>query len=90
MSDTVTLADRIQKPLSVFDWIVVFFLLGIPVLGLILLIYWSFGDNININKKNFSKAMLIIFILTFALAVVFSVLFEQLFSIMKFSYPVHI
>ena len=90
MSDTGTLADRIQKPLSVFDWIVVFFLLGIPVLGLVLLLYWSFGNDININKKNFSKAMLLVFIVTFALAVVFALLFGQLFSMMKLSYPVHI
>ena len=69
-----------QKPLSVADWIVVFLLLGIPVLGIILVIYWSFGENVNINKKNFSKAMLLLFVLTFALAVIFALLFGHIIS----------
>ena len=69
-----------QKPLTVTDWIIVFLLIGLPILGIILVIYWSFGENVNINKKNFSKAMLILFVLTFMLAIVFALVFGQMFS----------
>ena len=69
-----------EKPLSVMDWIVVFFLVGLPVLGIILVLYWSFGENVNINKKNFSKAILIVFVLTFGLAILFALFFGQVFS----------
>ena len=79
-TSTSTNVNYIQKPLSVIDWIVVFFLLGLPFLGIILVLYWSFGENVNINKKNFSKAILILFVLTFALAIVFAMLFGQLIS----------
>ena len=71
--------DSNQKPLSVMDWIIVFLLIGLPILGIILVVYWSFGENVNINKKNFSKAMLILFVLTFALAIIFALFFGQLF-----------
>ena len=90
MNNASTVNDLSQKPLSVFDWIVVFFLLGIPILGFLAVIYWSFADGVNLNKKNFSKAMLILMILTFALAIIFAMLFGQLFSFLNFSNPVHI
>ena len=80
MSPESSSPDALHKPLSVGDWIVVFLLLGIPVVGLILIIYWAFGENVNINKKNFSKATLLLIVLTFALIIIFTIFFGQLFS----------
>ncbi|MGI9533966.1 MAG: hypothetical protein ACR2NW_03365 [Thermodesulfobacteriota bacterium] len=81
MSNTPSnIVNSEHKPLSVTDWIIVFLLICLPILGIILVIYWSFGDNINVNKKNFSKAMLIFFVFAFLLAIIFAILFGQLFS----------
>ena len=73
-------ANPLNRPLSVGDWIIVFFLLSIPVVGFILIIYWSFADDVNINKKNFSKASLLIVVITFALVILLTVLFGHLIS----------
>ena len=81
--------DSNQKPLSVMDWIIVFLLIGLPILGIILVVYWSFGENVNINKKNFSKAMLILFVLTFALAIIFALFFGQLFTTLSPHYNLY-
>lgn len=79
--------NRMQRPLSVGDWIVVFLLLGIPVVGFILIIYWSFGENVNINKKNFSKATLLLIVLTFALIIFFAIFFGQTLSNLNITNP---
>ena len=87
MSYNHPVTNRMERPLSVGDWIVVNFLLGIPVVGFILVIYWSFGDNVNINKKNFSKATLVLIVLTFALIAFFTIFFGQLISDLNVTSP---
>lgn len=49
-----------REPLSVGQYILMFLLLSIPLVGTILLFVWSFGSAVNLNKKNFSRAMLIL------------------------------
>jgi hypothetical protein len=46
-------------PLSVGEYLVTFFLMGIPLLNIILLLVWSFGSSTNANKRNLARAMLI-------------------------------
>ena len=80
MSHSHSTANPLQRPLSVGEWIVVYFLLSIPVVGFVLMVYWSFARDVNINKKNFSKATLIIVVITFAFIILLTLLFGQLFS----------
>ena len=84
--DSSEINSPVGRPLSVTEWIVVFLLIGLPVIGFILVVYWSFGDNVNINKKNFSKAMLLLFVVTILLAIIFSLFFGQLISTMDSNY----
>ena len=84
--DSSEINSPVGRPLSVTEWIVVFLLIGLPVIGFILVLYWSFGDNVNINKKNFSKAMLLLFVVTILLAIIFSLFFGQLLSTMDLNY----
>lgn len=51
-----------QKEVSVKEWIAVLFLMVIPIVNLISLLYWAFGEKS--FKTNFAKAMLSI-VLTF-------------------------
>lgn len=37
-------------------------LMCVPVLNIILLFKWSFGDSVNLNKKNYARAFLILFV----------------------------
>lgn len=58
------------ESLSVGDYIVILFLMMIPILGIILLFRWSFGGGVNLNKKNMARAYLIFFIIWFVLILV--------------------
>ena len=45
---------------SVGDWVVTFILLAIPIVNLVMLFVWGFGDSTPLSKKNFAKAALIL------------------------------
>ncbi|MBI5727589.1 MAG: hypothetical protein HY965_07030 [Ignavibacteriales bacterium] len=51
--------EEIIPPVSIFDWLVTFFILIIPGLNLIMLLFWAFAKGINPNKANWAKAMII-------------------------------
>lgn len=61
-----------ERPLSVGEFLLMLFLSGIPVVGFILLLVWAFGGAINQNRKNFARATLIISVIGFVLALIFS------------------
>ena len=48
-----------KRPMSVGDWVLTLFLTSIPVIGIVLLFVWAFGDNQKIDRANYSKATLI-------------------------------
>lgn len=52
--------DPMTKPMSFGDWIKTLLLLIIPIANIILLFMWAFGSRTNLNKKNFSKAYLLL------------------------------
>ncbi|MCX7842297.1 MAG: hypothetical protein N2489_04400 [Clostridia bacterium] len=49
------------------NYIGMFLLLAIPLVNIILLFVWSFGGNVNLNKKNFARASLLLFVIVFAI-----------------------
>ena len=51
------------EPLSVGQYVGTFLLMCVPILNIILLFVWGFGSAANLNKKNFARAILIIFII---------------------------
>jgi hypothetical protein len=57
------------------------FLMGLPIIGFILLLYWSFSSEVNVNKKNFSRAILIWVIVGIAISIVFSIVFAAFISV---------
>ncbi len=42
------------------DWIVTLILLSIPFVNLILLLVWAFSSSGNLNRRNYSRAALIL------------------------------
>lgn len=48
-----------EQTMTLGDWLVTLLLTAIPFVNIILLIVWAFSSNTNLNKKNYSKAMLI-------------------------------
>lgn len=60
----------VSAPLSVGQYILTFILLGIPLVNIILLFVWSFGSDVNLNKKNFCRATLIMGIIVTVLSII--------------------
>jgi len=46
--------------LSIKDWIITFIIAAIPIVNIIMLFVWGFGDSTNPNKANWAKASLIL------------------------------
>jgi len=63
-----------SQPMSVGDWVKTLLLLMIPLANIILMFVWAFGENVNISKKNFFKAQLIISGVGLGISVLFSVI----------------
>lgn len=51
---------RTDLPLSVGDWLITLIVLAIPVLNVILYVYWAFFSNGNKSRINFCRASLIL------------------------------
>ena len=62
-------SDPLRAPLSTgnFFWMPV--LIGIPLVGLILLLVWAFSKDVNVNRKNYARSVLIWILVTAILAV---------------------
>jgi hypothetical protein len=60
-------------PLSVGNWLLTIIVLAIPILNIILYIYWAFISKGNVSRINFCRASLILAALTLVLALVFQV-----------------
>ena len=65
-----------SQPMSVGDWVLTIFLTSIPLIGIILLLVWAFGDNQKVDRANWSKATLI----WFAIGIVFGFIFLVFFG----------
>ena len=60
-----------SEPLRVGQYIGMLLLMCVPILGVVLLFVWSFGSSVNLNKKNYARAMLIVSVIGIALSVIF-------------------
>jgi hypothetical protein len=61
-----------SEPLRVGQYIGMLLLMFVPILSIILLFVWSFGGSVNLNKKNFARAMLIVSAIGVVLSIIFS------------------
>jgi hypothetical protein len=50
----------LTDPLRVGQYLGMFISLCIPIINIILLFVWGFGSGVNLNKKNYARAVLII------------------------------
>ncbi len=69
-----------QKPMSVKDWLVTLLIMAIPLVGLVRLFVYAFGDGGNVNRKNWAKAQLIFMAIILALFMICMLIFGSLFA----------
>ena len=48
-----------NRPMSVVDWMLTLLILAIPLLNIVMYLYWAFSNSGNVNRKNFCIAALI-------------------------------
>lgn len=74
MSDQYNTAVA-NTTVSIGAWIVAHIILVIPLVNLIMLIIWAFGSDAVPSKKNWAKAMLIMWIISAILSIVVTAIF---------------
>lgn len=62
-----------NSPLSMGQYLVMMLLMAIPLVNIILLFVWGFGEY-NVNKKNFARAQLIMVAIGFVLSILMMIL----------------
>lgn len=67
-------AQQDTSPMSVGDYMLMIFLSIIPLAGFILLLVWAFDSNVNLNKRNYARANLIIELVVVGLVVVICII----------------
>lgn len=61
--------NNLVKPLSVGSYIGIFILMAIPIVNLIMLLVWSFSDTVNLNKKHYAIAVLVMILISILITV---------------------
>lgn len=60
-----------NDPMRVGQYLGMLLLMCVPILNIVLLFMWSFGNSVNLNKKNFARASLILGVIGIILSIVF-------------------
>jgi len=61
--------------MSTKDWIITYLIMMIPCVGIIMMFVWAFSSTGNLNRRNYSRAVLIILGVVIAIYIVFAILF---------------
>lgn len=59
------------RPMSVGDWMITILVLAIPLVNIVMYLYWALSDSGNLNRKTFCQASLLWFLILIAVGVVF-------------------
>lgn len=62
--------DSKYQPISVWGYVGILLLMGIPCVGFIVLCVWAFGGCRNVNKRNLSRAALIMMVISLVVSLV--------------------
>jgi hypothetical protein len=62
------------RPVSMQEWLVTGILMCIPIVNIVLLFVWAFGNNAPISKKNWAMATLLWFLIVFVIFLILSAL----------------
>ena len=62
------------RPLKTVDFFLMFLLMCVPLVGFIIFLIWAFSGGTNVNRRNFSRAYLIYYLIVFALSILLGVI----------------
>jgi hypothetical protein len=76
--------EQTYRPLSLADWMITLLITFIPLVNVIMLFVWAFGNDTHPSKANWAKANLIWMLIGIILFIIFISIFGlALFSLMK-------
>ncbi len=65
---TAPIADT--TPLKTTDYLLMFLLMCVPIVSFIIFMIWAFSGGTNVNRRNFSRAYLLYYVIAFALGII--------------------
>ena len=68
-----------KSVVTIADWMLTVFITALPLIGIVMLFVWAFGNHTNVNKANFAKASLILYAIGIAVSIFFFVVFGAAF-----------
>lgn len=68
-------AQQANPPLTVGQYLGMYLLMCVPILNIVLLFMWAFGGSVNLNKKNYARAVLILFAVSVVIWIIFGGIF---------------
>jgi len=80
--DQQNLPGRVTDEVSVKDWVITILITSLPLIGLIMLFVWAFGDGAQPSKKNWAIATLIWYAIAIVLVIIFFVVFGAIIASM--------
>jgi hypothetical protein len=60
------------KPMTIGEWMVTILISVLPLIGIIMLFVWAFGDGAHPSKKSWAAATLIWFAIAIVLGIIFA------------------
>ena len=63
-----------RQPLGIGSYIGMFILTAIPIVGFIMLMVWAFGGGVNLNKKNYARASLILSLIAIGISLMITLI----------------
>ncbi|MEG2054101.1 MAG: zinc ribbon domain-containing protein [Oscillospiraceae bacterium] len=66
---TISLPKNVA-PLSMVQYILCFLIMAVPVVNIVVALVWSFSTTINLNRRNFARATLLLFAVFLCLAII--------------------
>lgn len=63
--------QQCEQPISVGEWMLTMFIVGIPVIGFIMTLIWAFKKDGNTTKSNFFKAALVWMVISIVVCAIF-------------------
>ncbi|MGM0588066.1 MAG: hypothetical protein ACQETE_06620 [Bacteroidota bacterium] len=67
--------NSVVPVLSVKEWFITFIITAIPIVNLVMLFVWGFGDEANPNKANWAKASLLMMVAMVGLYIIVALVF---------------
>ena len=63
-------ANYNSKPMTTVNWFITLFILTIPLINIIMFVYWAMSSTGNVNRRNFCRASILWFVIMMVLTFV--------------------